>query len=270
MNTLDEALTSCLDVDRRKRKEQADVIQKKIEEVTPATIQLDDEDDDGAQQGIETNVLGDGPSTSRTPSDQPEDDIAANPPPAESLACHLPSQCEAAVDDTPSNDRRYRYAKATLEEEWFRADPGMFYSDEYMPQLAGMIEHVIDTEGPIHENVLIRRIARHHGFQRAGRQIRDIVINMAKSRHGRTQEDVGLFFWRKGTVRDRVSPARYEGRDDELRKIEHICAEEIRAIKDALSLSDDPVEFAHHIGIARVTRNTRERINNAIQSGSTA
>jgi hypothetical protein len=60
------------------------------------------------------------------------------------------------------------YFVAELGEERYRADPDIFYSEEYEPQLSAMIDYIIDTEGPVHEEVLIRRIARHHGFQRAG------------------------------------------------------------------------------------------------------
>ena len=38
--------------------------------------------------------------------------------------------------------------------------------------LKAMIAHVIDAEGPIFEDVLVDRIARAHGMQRSGNQIR--------------------------------------------------------------------------------------------------
>src|SRR5262249_37178700 len=122
-------------------------------------------------------------------------------------------QTSGSVADLFGDNNESSYFVADLGEERYRADPDMFYSEEYKAQLSSMIDHIIDTEGPIHEDVLVRRIARHHGFQRAGRQIRDIVIDIAKRRRGRTKEDVGLFFWRKGTVKDRLAPARYKGRD---------------------------------------------------------
>lgn len=128
-----------------------------------------------------------------------------------------------------------------------------------------MIDHVIDTEGPIHEDVLVRRIARHHGFRRAGRQIRERVLALAKRRRGRTTESVGVFFWPKGTVKDRLAPARHSGRDDEMRKIEYICREELRAIRESLHLDDDPVAFARRIGIARLSRQGRQRLMDTME-----
>src|SRR5690606_9381315 len=110
-----------------------------------------------------------------------------------------------------------RYVVANLNSQEYEANTDMFYSEEYKDRLSYMIDYVIDTEGPIHEDVLVRRIARHHGFQRAGRQIRDIVIDIATRRRGKTKENVGLFFWRKGTVKYRLAPARYKDRDEEMR-----------------------------------------------------
>ena len=139
-------------------------------------------------------------------------------------------------------------------------DPDLFHSDEYSLRLSAMIDHVIDSEGPIHQDILVRRVARHHGFRRSGRQIRERVIEIAKQRRGRSTENVGLFFWRKGTVKDRIAPARHTGRDDEMRKIEYICREELRAIRESLSLNDDPVMLARRMGIARLSQRARQRL----------
>jgi len=129
-----------------------------------------------------------------------------------------------------------------------------------------MIDHVIDRGGPIHEDVLVRQIARHHGFQRAGRQIRDIVIDLAKKRRGKTKEDVGLFFWQNGAVKDRNAPARYMGRDDEMKKIEYICQEEIVGICNALSLGNDIVALARKIGLSRLKNAARNRLEQDLRA----
>ena len=152
------------------------------------------------------------------------------------------------------------YQTARLSDGRFTPDPDAFYTAEYQPHLQSMIDHIIDAEGPIHEDILIRRIARHHGFQRAGNQIREIVITMARTRRGRTTEDVGQFFWAKGTVKDRAAPARHKGREEEMRKLEHICQEELQAINTKLALNNDPVEMARSLGIARLSQTNRDRL----------
>ncbi|HNW35306.1 MAG TPA: hypothetical protein PKM25_10270, partial [Candidatus Ozemobacteraceae bacterium] len=99
-----------------------------------------------------------------------------------------------------------------------------------------------------------------HGFQRAGRQIRDIVIEIARQRRGMTSEDVGLFFWHEGSDPLDVSPARYKDRNDEMRKAEYICKEEFRAIDRHLALNGNAVEIARSLGINRLSQVSRMRI----------
>lgn len=65
-------------------------------------------------------------------------------------------------------------------------------------------------------------------------------------------------------AKDRLAPARYEGRDDEMRKAEYICKEEIRTIRDSLGLSEEPVEIARAIGIARLSQSARVRLSKAL------
>jgi hypothetical protein len=114
--------------------------------------------------------------------------------------------------------------------------------------------------------MLVKRIARHHGFQRVRSQLREAVLSIARRRRGSTyEEDVGRFFWRKGTVRDRLAPARHEGRDDELRTLEFICREELRAIHRTLGLGDDPAELARRLGVARLNQVSRNRLTKIVR-----
>ncbi len=155
------------------------------------------------------------------------------------------------------------YAAALFDEPGLEPDPGAFYEREYESRLGAMLDHVIDTEGPIHENVLVQRIARHHGFRRSGKRIRDIVTGLAERRRSRTHETAGCFFW-PGSGGERAAPARYQGRGDELRKIEHVCREEIRAIDEALSSEGDADRIARAMGISRLGRSARRRIEEAL------
>ena len=152
------------------------------------------------------------------------------------------------------------YVFANLDQERYRPDFDQFYSEGYEKRLAAMIDHVIDTEGPVHEDVLVRRIARHHGVQRISSQFRGAVVELAQRRRGRTLEDVGRFFWRKGTVKERLAPARYEGRDDELKVIDVICKEELRTIHKALELGDDPFLLARRLGAGRPSPAVKSRL----------
>ena len=59
------------------------------------------------------------------------------------------------------------------------AKPDQFFNEGYEFSIRNMVDHVIDTEGPIHEDILARRIARHHGFKKAGSRIRERVLGIA-------------------------------------------------------------------------------------------
>lgn len=159
------------------------------------------------------------------------------------------------------------YQVAHLDAGRFQPEPDIFYTEEYAPRLAAMIDDVIAQEGPIHEEVLVRRIARFHGFKRAGKQIQDIVLAIAKRRKCHSREKTGLFFWPESRYEALHAPARWKERDDEMRKVEYICKEELRAIDKLLETGGDPVELARHLGIARLSQFARERIIEAMKSG---
>jgi len=166
----------------------------------------------------------------------------------------------ATPAEEPAEQTNSSYEVALLDPEQFSPEPDLFYTDEYASRLTEMIDHVIEQEGPIHEEVLVRRIARFHGFKRAGNQIQDIVLAIAKRRQSHSREKAGLFFWPKEGFEARRAPARWKDRDDEMRKVEYICMEEIRAIDKLLGTNGDPVELARNLGIARLSQFAKERL----------
>ncbi|WP_300672794.1 DUF3320 domain-containing protein [Desulfoluna sp.] len=179
--------------------------------------------------------------------------------PTDDIPPHQPSECakNLVIHDNHS------YVVALLNEDRYQSNPDAFYSLEYTPRLSDMVEHVIDTEGPIHEDVLVRRITHHHGFKRAGRQIRDIVTTLAQGHRDKTLDTVGTFYWPKDTLGN-IPPARYKDRNADMRKVEYICDDEICAIDMLLSLDGDPTEIARSLGIARLTQTARDRLCNAL------
>lgn len=152
-----------------------------------------------------------------------------------------------------------RYSRANL--SGFSIDPEQFYQPGYDALLKDMVLYVIDSEGPIHEEVLVRRIAREHGFQRAGRQIRDRVIQAAEGNRKCTQEDVGSFYWPDLDGSSYTRFARTEGRDDETKKLDYICAEELAQILRVCNDSGQFIEFCRALGVGRLTQQMRARLD---------
>jgi very-short-patch-repair endonuclease/DNA polymerase III delta prime subunit len=171
------------------------------------------------------------------------------------------------LDNALLAEKDSTYQVAQLDEERFHPEPDLFYAAEYSARLGEMLDYVIEHEGPVHEEVLVRRIARFHGFKRAGKQIQDIVLAIAKRRKCHSREKAGLFFWPESRFETLHAQARWKERDDEMRKVEYICKEELRAIDKLLETSGDPVELARHLGIARLSQFARERIVEAMGGG---
>ena len=252
LDSLHDSLTDCLQLDRKKRQEAAAAAIERR-----STVELATEISSSSEhiQPVSAPPVNseDGHFIDSQTSGAPRSRFAQHSSTSEISG-------EASVQPLPAGGINTDYVMTSFDDASHKPEPERFHADEYSSQLRKMIDHVIDTEGPIHQDVLVRRIARHHGFRRAGRQIRERLLSLAKGRRGRTQESVGLFFWPKGTVKERRAPARHSGRDDEMRSIEFICREEIEAIREALALDGDPVAFARHIGIARLSKQGRQRL----------
>ena len=288
LETLHDSLTEQLKVDRQKREEAAQALAGNGSAGEPAIAEVTAVSLDSEPESVPVGDVADIPAPPFQILDQPQSQFARSsnvidttsesilqpPLPAvdeqmdETSTLYVDSADDGVIatlvdermDETPT-----LYVTTQFDDARHKADPKQFHTSEYSRRLNKMIDHVIDSEGPIHQDVLVRRIARHHGFRRAGRQIRERVMALAKRRRGRTTEDVGLFFWPKGTVKDRLAPARHSGRDDEMRKIEYICREELQAIRELLSLDNDPVALARHIGIARLSKQGRQRLMDTME-----
>lgn len=175
-------------------------------------------------------------------------------PESESLSA-IESLQVMAVSNAGDAEFVTHYTRASLES--FSVDPDQFYLPSYDSALLDMVLHVVDIEGPIHEEILVRRLARKHGFQRAGRQIRDRVIQAVDGKRNCTTEDVGNFYW-PGDISRRYARAR--DRDDDVKKLDFICAEELKAILEYCNDKGQFSEFSQMLGIGRITQQMRDRL----------
>ena len=114
-----------------------------------------------------------------------------------------------------------------------------------------------------------QRIARHHGFKKAGSRIRERVLGIAKSRRETTVEPVGRFYWQKGTVKDKRTQVRYQIRNDEMRNVDFICKEELQAIDSELGLRGDVVALSRALGLTRLREVSRRRLELALEDEHT-
>lgn len=98
------------------------------------------------------------------------------------------------------------------------------HTPEARPALRALLRQVIETEGPIHEDLLVQRAREAWGLGRAGNRIRDNVRDVARAlvSSGLVASD-GAFF---DTARHDALKARHPRDGDTVRKVVHIAPAE--------------------------------------------
>jgi very-short-patch-repair endonuclease len=140
-----------------------------------------------------------------------------------------------------------------------------FHEPSYDETLVLLIAHVLTTEAPISDDLLVNRLARAHGFQRSGRLIQDRVIDMAKRHfHVRPDPIEGVFIWPDQDSPDTWSGFRTHHSEEGSRKIEEIAFEELHAAIITVSSGDIPVEVARIFGSRRLAASSRIRLEKVL------
>jgi hypothetical protein len=139
-------------------------------------------------------------------------------------------------------------------------DPDHFYDSSYDAVLVLLVSHVLASEAPIAETLLVQRIARAHGFQRAGRIIRDRVMAIVEQRHVvELEASGGRFVWIDAASQASWNRARLPAGIDDIRQIEDIALIELRAAK----IGKSAVEVARDFGVQRLSVTAKARIEAA-------
>jgi len=141
-------------------------------------------------------------------------------------------------------------------------EPDKFYESSYTGKLLLMITYVVKFEGPIHEDLLVNRIAHAHGFRRAGRLIRDRICKIAQKNFHHSPENGSLFYWPNHTSPIGWSSFRspQPGEQDSYRPVDKICREELMVLARVLKKSGTSnilEDMKQHIGIGRLTTSVR-------------
>lgn len=126
---------------------------------------------------------------------------------------------------------------------------------------------VVDHEGPVHIDVVISRIARAHGLQRAGRIVEE-TIHAAINAAARTGMVVrrGDFLWPVGDVA--IVPRR-PAAGQPLRAIEHVAPEEIAEAAMLVVRSSggvNPADLTRETARVLGYQRTGERVERAVRS----
>lgn len=134
-------------------------------------------------------------------------------------------------------------------------------------ELEKLVVNVVDIEGPIHIEELIKRIRTNNGFKRTGYKIKDSILNAIN-----TCENKGSIIRKEDFFFDRNSTVNIRKRDNSNHlKIEHICDQEIElgiieVLKNQFSTSPDElvVQTSKLLGFKSTGEQARMRITNII------
>ncbi len=177
--------------------------------------------------------------------------------PAEDARRRAPAQSAQPVD-------RLGYRMTDL--SGFKAEPELFYEFAYRDTIKGMIEAVIETEGPLLADVLAQRIARAHGWLRTGGRIRE-RIDLHLSGYDTTSESSGVFLWKKGSVAETL-PYRRPANEESRRAISDIPLAELVSVvidnPDLFDMPDPARDMARFLGVERLAATSRARLDDAI------
>ncbi|WP_421785012.1 DUF3320 domain-containing protein [Hyphobacterium sp.] len=146
-------------------------------------------------------------------------------------------------------------------------DPARFYEPGYQMTLRRFAAAIIDEAGPITFKHLSEIVARRHGFQRTGSQIKSQLWDSVKSARTHSKEQNGqTVFWPEGAEPTDITAFRGlapGGHERSWRDIPH--SELLGLAVKALAKGGDPVEtMAVELGLKRIAAGTRKILREAI------
>ncbi|MGD2402664.1 hypothetical protein ACP8WF_24550, partial [Escherichia coli] len=115
------------------------------------------------------------------------------------------------------------------------------------------------------DTTLVQRIARIHGFTRAGRLIRERVMEIVDQHYHLAADHSGEnFVWLSAEQRADWNAFRLPATDNDIRQVDAIPSEELRAL--ALSIKGDNKiqEMTRSLGIKRLTSQAKKRIESIL------
>lgn len=188
------------------------------------------------------------------------------PTPAVDLRVPEPTDSPQLVARQVTAPERLYYVRAELGDA--TENQHCFFDDDYSKTIQAMAQAILEAQAPIRDDALAREIARAHGFGRTGNRIKQRVMKLLKG-VTTTREPVGRFLWLE-PVAPVAIPFRYPPDDGERRSLDEIAMPElvglIKSRPDLARCEDPALAFAREIGLARLARAARERLEEALEA----
>lgn len=178
-----------------------------------------------------------------------------------------------SAEPSPQDLDGRTFVEADLGAAGYSTNPDAFFEPTYDATLLGMIQHVVGVEGPIRDEVLARRIARAHSWSRTGARIQDRVVRLAEKHFLSRKEDVGVFFWPKGSSDGELVGFR-RPQSGNTRSVDEVSLSELTSLASHFRDGGHDEEsalplMARELGLLKLRAASRERLQFAWQNSAT-
>ena len=151
-------------------------------------------------------------------------------------------------------------------------DPLLFHDASASAQLAEHLALVIETEGPLTESALFRKLARAWGIDRVGAKVSERLRTLVPERFIRTIEEEAIFYWPADADTGAWEQFRIAS-DSETsrRRVDEVCLEELAALAHhvlqqagASSRQEAARSVCLLLGMSRVPEEAQARVGEAL------
>ncbi len=159
--------------------------------------------------------------------------------------------------------QEYQFSELSVPE----GDGDLLYEDAYQQRLETIVEEVIEREGPVYLDLVVERVARAHGKQKAGRIIQERVVSAIPTELSRSHDGDRLVLFPKHSIPEMIVPLRpsrsdwRSHRDIPLIELASLALPGIRSKKP---VEDVLAHYSKAFKLARLRQPTRVRFEEAI------
>ncbi|MFL1461630.1 DUF3320 domain-containing protein [Roseococcus sp. DSY-14] len=177
---------------------------------------------------------------------------------------------DGAADAPPAGEAAPDAAEGDDDRAWAGdADAARFYDADYRDTLAAMVAAAVASHGPIRKDRLIQRMARAHGFKRAGREIQERVEAAIPASLPQTRDSAGTFVWPAGVDPEAAAPLRRGERGPA--DPAEVPIERLRALARELGAAARPgddllLAMQEACGVKALRSLVRERLQEAVDA----
>jgi very-short-patch-repair endonuclease len=253
----------------------APVAQPPEERSTPSALNVDSLDEETVTKPAIAATISVPTTAPITLSEEPLAPPISPSTPAVDLTPQVSSAPPKSNASTPAAEAAHEpllavYETVNLSEQETPPDASRFYDADYDTVLQDFLEKIVSQEGPLLEEILVRRIARAHGFARSGARIQKRLQDLMKSGFHISYEAQQKIFWPSLQAQESWRTFRKPGAG-EARTVDEIPMPELCALaRLANQKTDDPETavrwMAKSCGLNRLTENARSRLGKAMQA----